>query len=73
MLGTILGSRNSAWLNGTARALAVVFGFNTDVSPNDRLPITPETHEKCCGKACVQKTNSASIAHKGQRCQTMTD
>ena len=40
MLEAILGSRNSPWLNGTARAFAVIFGFNTDVSPNDRLPIT---------------------------------
>eukprot|EP00973_Karenia_brevis_P020597 2827682-Karenia_brevis.AAC.1 len=73
MLGTILGSRNSPWLNGTARASAVVFGINTDVSPNDRLPVTAETHEQCCGKACVEKTNAASVARKAQRSQAMTD
>ena len=71
-LGTILGRRNNPWLNGTARAFVTVFGFNTDVSPNDRLPIMEETHEQRCSKACVGNVSIASIACKAQRSQTLT-
>ena len=73
MLGCILGERNSPWLNGTARAFAAVFGFNTDVSPNDRLPITADTHERVCGMSCVENISVARIAQKAQRSQTMTN
>ena len=73
MLGCILGRRNSQWLNGTARAFATIFGFNTDVSPNDRLPITAETHERVCGMSCVEVATVARIAQKAQRSQTLTN
>ena len=72
MLGSILGPRNTPWLNGTNRAFATVFGFNTDVSPNDRLPILDETHEQCCPKDCVQKVSVATVACKAQRVQALT-
>jgi len=72
VLGAILGRRNSPWLNGTIRAFAATFGCNTDVSPNDRLPITPETHEQSCSKDCIQKVSVASVACKAQRAQALT-
>jgi len=71
-LGAILGRRNSPWLNGTSRALATVFGFNTDVSPNDRLPIMAETHEPSCSKECVHKASVAAVACRAQRSQALT-
>ena len=72
MLGAILGGRNSPWLNGTARVFVTVFGFNTDVSPNDRLPITADTHERSCPMGCVNSTSIAKVACKAQRSQTLT-
>ena len=63
-------------LNDTARAFVTVFGFNTDVSPNDRLSIIPETHEACCDKGCDAVTGTATgiarVARKTQRAQTLT-
>ena len=50
--GQILGVRNDEWVNGTMPGLCVALaGSNSDVKPNDRLPIIPETHEQCCKKA----------------------
>ncbi len=56
VLGTLLGTRNDEWINGTAPGLCLAFGgCNTDVSPGDRLPILAETHEdKFCTGKCVQ-------------------
>ena len=67
-LGGILGARNSAWLNGTAQAFTVVFGFNTDCSPSDRLPITTETHEATCTDGCVGSSGMVTrITRKAQQ------
>jgi hypothetical protein len=57
MLGTVLGQRNSPWLNGTAPGLCVgMSGGNTDIKINDRLPIQEETHEgSACDRQCVPK------------------
>ena len=49
--GQILGVRNDEWLNGTMPGLCIALGgSNSDVKPNDRLPIITETHEGCCKK-----------------------
>ena len=46
MVGSTLFVRNSEWLNGTVPGFCFVFGgSNTDVQPNDLLPILPQTHE----------------------------
>ena len=45
-LGQMLLLRNDEWLNGTTHGMCVAFaGSNSDVKPNDRLPIIPEVHE----------------------------
>ena len=45
-LGQTLGLRNEEWLNGCMPGLCVVYaGSNSDVKPNDRLPIVEKTHE----------------------------
>ena len=55
-LGQMLLLRNDAWLNGTMPGLCVAFaGSNTDVKPNDRLPILPETHEQQCQRQACKK------------------
>jgi len=72
-LGSILGKRNSAWLTGTARAFVVGFGFNTHTGPNDRLPITEETHEPTCKRRCVEGPISvSSMARIAQCAQSQT-
>ena len=49
--GQILGERNDEWVNGAMPGLCVALaGSNSDVKPNDRLPIIEETHEKYCKK-----------------------
>ena len=55
MIGRHLAHRNSAWLDGTSRALSVgLSGANTDVKLNDLLPILPSTHEDAhCKRRCV--------------------
>ena len=54
-LGSILGTRNSPWLNGTAPALVIgMSGGNTDVQLNDLLPLDHCTHEaSACKRQCV--------------------
>ena len=53
-LGQTLGLRNDEWVNGTMPGLCIAFaGSNTDVKPNDRLPITDATHESVCPKRCL--------------------
>ena len=72
-LGSILPRRNSVWINGTAKAFAVAFGFNTDVSPNDRLPIIKETHEASCTRSsCIRDRNAGKVAHIESRAQLAT-
>ena len=59
----MLGMRNDEWLNGTMPGLCVAFaGSNTDVKPNDRLPIISCTHEKVCPKKCVKKSTLTKTA-----------
>ena len=73
-LGSILSRRNCVWINGTAPAFAVAFGFNTDVSPNDRLPIIKETHEVSCTRSsCVKDVNTGEVACAESRAQLDTD
>ena len=59
-LGQTLGMRNEAWVNGCMPGLCVAFaGSNSDVTPNDRLPIIEKTHEQCCRrKRCIGKKKS---------------
>ena len=74
-LGQTLGLRNEEWLNGCMPGLCVAFaGSNSDVKPNDRLPIIEETHETCCTKKrCLKKGNSVKGATRAtQRTQTVT-
>ena len=54
--GTFLGTRRCEWLSKTCHALSLAFcGGNTDVTPNDRLPIIPETHEKIAADNAMSK------------------
>ena len=69
-LGAVLGTRNDEWVNGTMAGLCIAFsGSNTDVKPNDRLPIIAATHEKCCTRRCVKKHHTKRItqARKGRK------
>ena len=54
-LGSILGTRNDPWLDGTSPGLCIgMSGGNTDVQLNDLMPIMACTHEDhACGRACV--------------------
>ena len=73
-LGSILPRRNCVWINGTAPALTVAFGFNTDISPNDRLPIIKETHEASCNRSsCVKDVSTGEVARVESRAQLDTD
>ena len=73
-LGSILPRRNCIWINGTAPAFTVAFGFNTDISPNDRLPIIKETHEaSCIRSSCVKDISQGEIARVESRAQLDTD
>ena len=73
-LGSIMPRRNCVWINGTAPAFAVAFGFNTDVSPNDRLPIIKETHEVSCIRgSCVKANNTGEVARTESRAQLNQD
>ena len=71
VVGTLLGTRNEEWVNGTAPGLCIAFGgCNTDVSPGDRLPILAETHEdKCCRGKCVERISVRRIVRLTQRSQ----
>ena len=74
-LGQTLGMRNEAWVNGCMPGLCVAFaGSNSDVKPNDRLPIIDKTHEQCCRrKRCIMKKKSLRNATRAaQRTQTVT-
>ena len=48
-------NEHDEWLNGTMPGLCVALaGSNSDVKPNDRLPIIPESHKSCCHrKRCL--------------------
>ena len=74
-LGQILLERNDEWVNGTMPGLCVAFaGSNSDVKPNDRLPITEVTHESVCGKrCCVRKHTLKRTTRITQRAQSVTN
>ena len=68
--------RNDAWVNGTIPGLCVALaGSNTDVQPNDRLPILECTHEAQCGKkrCLVRKGHLQKTTRVTQRTQSMTN
>ena len=73
--GQILGLRNDEWVNGTMPGLCVALaGSNSDVKPNDRLPIIEETHEIYCKRRCAVKKHSLKrTARAAQRAQTVTN
>ena len=48
-------------------------GSNTDVKPNDRLPITTITHERACKKSCVRKSSFGKTTRVTQRTQSVTN
>jgi hypothetical protein len=72
MVGAILFVRNSEWLNGTIPGLCIAFaGSNTDIQPNDLLPILPQTHEHSeCKRNCAKKRNIQKLAKKMVRIQS---
>ena len=73
-LGQILGLRNDEWVNGTMPGLCVAFaGSNTDVKPNDRLPITTATHEEKCKYKCVKKSTLKKTTRATQRTQNVSN
>lgn len=74
-LGKILGRRNDPWLNGTAQAFTVAFGFNTDTKPNNRIPVIVETHEDTCPcpANCVGASSELVVAAAAQNAQTQTN
>ena len=55
-VGKIMGRRRCEWQSGTCPALAIQFRSNTHTSPNFRVPLMPETHDKsvCSSPACAQ-------------------
>ena len=71
-LGQTLPIRNEEWVNGTMPALCVAFaGSNSDVKPNDRLPIIEATHETICKKKCVRKHTLKRTTRSTQRTQSV--
>ena len=75
-MGQMLLVRNEAWVNGTMPGLCVAFaGSNSDVKPNDRLPITECVHEQVCGKrrCLVRKNKLKRTMIATQRTQSVTN
>ena len=69
--GTFLGSRNDPWLASTCPAFALgLCGGNTDVTPNDRIPVMRETHEASCQDRCVSRGNLREMSHGAQVAQS---
>ena len=74
-LGQVLLLRNNEWVNGCIPGLCVALaGSNSDVKPNDRLPILECTHEKLCKKkrCLVKKNNTLKTSYNTQRTQSLT-
>ena len=71
-VGQALMLRNNEWLDGPMPGLCIALGGNsTDVSPNDRLPILPETHETdICKKRCVRPKRVKRMTRLVQRIQS---
>ena len=75
-MGQTLGMRNNEWLNGCMPGLCVAFaGSNSDIKPNDRLPIIASTHEECCKrKRCLKNRGCVKRAtYATQRTQSVTN
>ena len=74
-MGQTLGYRNDEWVNGTMPGLCIALcGSNSDVKPNDRLPITADTHESICHKRCVvKKHNLKRTTRITQRAQNIAN
>ena len=73
-LGQMLGLRNEAWVNACIPGVCVAFaGSNSDIKPNDRLPILDVTHESCCKKkrCLVKKNHLKKTTRLTQRTQTV--
>jgi hypothetical protein len=72
LLGQMLPMRNEEWVNGTMPALCVAFaGSNSDVKPNDRLPVLAVTHEKVCKKNCIRNVHLKKATRNTQRTQSV--
>ena len=70
----MLGLRNEAWVNACIPGVCIAFaGSNSDIKPNDRLPILDVTHEPCCRKkrCLVKKGNLKKTTRIAQRTQTV--
>ena len=74
-LGQTLGLRSHEWLNGCMPGVCVAFaGSNSDVKPNDGLPIIEQTHETCCDrKRCIVQGKVRKATRATQRTQTVTN
>ena len=73
-LGQTLLLRNDPWVNGTMPGMCMAFaGSNSDVKPNDRLPITKITHEAVCKRNCVRKSSFGKTTRVTQRTQSVTN
>ena len=78
-LGQTLGLRNEEYLNGCMPGLCVALaGSNSDVKPNDRLPILRTTHEDCCKrKRCILEQSNEKkmrkVTRAAQRMQVVTN
>jgi len=78
-LGQTLGLRNEEYLNGCMPGICVALaGSNSDVKPNDRLPILRSTHEDCCKrKRCILEQSNEKkmrkVTRAAQRMQVVTN
>ena len=70
-IGQMLLLRNNEWFNGTIPGFCIAFaGSNSDVKPNDRLPITNTTHESAfCRSKCVKRKSSKNMLQRVQHVQ----
>ena len=75
MVNRVMGLRNNEWVNGTSPGLCVAFaGSNTDVRPNDLLPVIKETHEgSACKRECFKRSSLRKVIRKAQRAQATTN
>lgn len=74
-IGTILPSRNHAWLNAAPALWCEVSGDNGDIKLPMRVPIIPETHEKMRiydVRRCCDATNELKMMYEVQIGQSVT-
>ena len=72
LVGTILPTRNSAWLNAGPSAWLVFSGDNGDIKFPHRMPIIPETHEEALKPACCNRSSSLQMTYDMQAGQAVT-